>query len=310
MSKLLVVTCAVAALAACKGNEGGGSSTGGAGTGTAKPAPPKQPSAKCQAAADNLVALNGSDTTGPDAPTIKAECEELLLTDAEAECLANAQDKLQAVMCPRPLTPELRESEEILGLGPCRPVLVVAHLAERQKMQQLFQAAQMGQLDEAQLERAAKMFEAVRTELGASCRNDDWGADARTCFVTQDPREAMGCIDKVPVAILEKIDRRIKQRLAKEEGFEMPEDPNAEPLEDATGVAACDGYLRARRDFDRCEALPDSAKKSILGIVAPLEKPWRGLPEGAVAATGDAFEALCDQATEQLAQLAESVGCL
>jgi hypothetical protein len=308
MLRIVVLTLALATLAACKGDEGG--SGGGTGTGpvAVKPAP-KAPSAKCQEAADNLVKLAGSDTTGPDMATIKAECEQLLLTDAEAECLARAQDKLQAVMCPRPLTPELRESEEVLGLGPCRPVLVVAHLAERQKMQEIYQAVQMGSIPEDQLMKAQKMFEVVRTELGKSCRSDNWGTDAMTCFSTSDPQTAFDCITKVPPELLEKIDGRIKRSLAKEEGFDLPDEDVAE-IEGATGVAACDGYLRVRKELEACETLPPSTKASLIAIVAPLEKPWRTLPAGAVATTGDAFTPLCEQAAAQLSELASSVGCL
>jgi len=291
MHKSRVLICAVSALAAC-------GKTGGTGGGPAeKPGPvaPKTPSAKCGDAATTLAGLM-AETPDPGAiETIKKECETALLSDAEAQCIADATRPLDVLRCPRALTPELTAVDKIIGTGPCRPVMLAMFLVENQ---------QMARVPEDQQERASAIFGVVMKQLGKSCRNDSWGAEAMQCFTDTDPMHAMECSEKVPKAIQEKINARITAEL---QGGASAEDLGSYA---STGVDACDHYLGVRSRLEKCETVPDATKKTLLGVVAPLEKPWRSLPEGAVAQAAATLGPVCEQASAQLEPLVEQVGCL
>jgi len=272
---------------------------GGSGGTAEKPAPPLPPSEKCGAAAANLAGFDHPgappDELDPAVATLETECKTLRLSDDEAQCLADASDKLAALKCPRALGPELREVEQEIGTGPCRPVMLVTHLAE---------IAQMRQVPEEQRQAALDTFKIVKRVLGKSCRDGHWGDEAMECFKTRDVMRGFGCIEMVPPEILQQVDSEIKAAM-----MAMGDGSDSGPPIASTGVAACDGYLRARRRFDQCEAVPEPTRKSLLSTLEPLEKPWRSLPPLALASTGETFTQLCETATGQLAQLATSVGC-
>jgi hypothetical protein len=286
----LVCVLALAGLAAC------GKTDGGPKAGPMKRPPPSE---KCGAAADNVARFEhpaaSPEELAPAALAIKGECEQLGLSDDEAQCLADAQDPLATLKCPRAIGKELREIEREIGTGRCRPVMLVAYLAEIQQLRQI-----------PPEQRAAAMhaFTVVKRVLGGSCRTDNWGTDAMECFATRDVMQALDCMQSVPPEILQKIDTEIKKQMLAE-----AERGGDDPTIEATGVAACDAYLRAKKSFGDCEAAPSSLKRTLLAIVEPLEKPWRSLPAGSLAALGATFSPMCEQAFGQLQELASQVGC-
>lgn len=297
-SRVLICAFLVAAAACGKGGSGGGGGGGGGGTAEKPgPVPAKQttPSAKCADAAKTVAGMMAETPDQADIDKIQKECEESLLSDAEAQCIADATRPLDILRCPRALTPELTEIDKIIGTGPCRPVMLAMFLVQNQ---------QLARVPEDQQERAAAIFGVVMKQLGKSCKNDHWGAEAMQCFADTDPLHAMECSEKVPKDIQEKINARIQA--------ELKSGPGEEDLGDvaATGVAACDHYLSLRSRLEKCESVPDSTKKSLLSIVAPLEKPWRDLPEGAVASVGEGLSPVCEQASATLEPLVSGVGCL
>lgn len=295
MHKSRVLICAVVAAAACgKGGSGGGGGGGGA-VEKPVPEPPRTPSAKCADAARTVAGMMAETPDQADQDKIQKECEDALLSDAEAQCIADATRPLDILRCPRALTPELTEIDEVIGTGPCRPVMLAMFLIQNQ---------QLARVPEDQQERAAGIFKVVMKQLGTSCHNDHWGAEAMQCFADTDPLHAMECSEKVPKAIQEKINARIQA--------ELKMGPGEDELGDvaATGVAACDHYLSLRSRLEKCETVPDATKKSLLSIVAPLEKPWRDLPEGAVASVGEGMSPVCEQASATLEPLVSGVGCL
>lgn len=296
MHKSRVLFCAVAAAAACgKGGGGGGSAEK---SGGAKPVAQTAPSTKCGDAANTLAGLM-EETPAPEAiEAIKKECETALLSDAEAQCIADATRPLDVLRCPRALTPELTAVDKIIGTGPCRPVMLAMFLVENQ---------QLARVPEDQQERAAAIFGVVMKQLGKSCRSDNWGAEAMQCFTETDPMHAMECSEKVPKPIQEKINARITAELQSGGGGDLAENDGSFV---ATGVEACDHYLGVRSRLEKCETVPEATKKTLLGVVAPLEKPWRSLPEGAVAQAAATLGPVCEQASAQLEPMVESVGCM
>jgi hypothetical protein len=290
---LALAFVALGAVGACKG---GDSKSSGATT-AEKPVPP---SAICGAAATTLAALEDPDATPDDrAPQVKQltdECHAKGFTDAQAQCLADAVDPIAALKCPRILGERLGEVDKEIGTGKCRPVMLTMFLAEN---------AQLRQVPPEHRMEAIETFKIVKKVLAHSCRTDDWGADAMDCFTNSEAMRAFGCIEKVPREVLDRLDAKLKVAMANRGKGAGDDGP---PIE-ATGVAACDDYLRAKKRFEACEAAPDAAKASLLAAVAPLEKPWRSLQAPALSATGETFAGLCGQASEQLASLAGSVGC-
>jgi hypothetical protein len=297
MHKSRVLFCAVAALAAAACGKGGGGGGGGGPAEKPGPVAPKTPSAKCGDAANTLAGLMGETPAPEDIEAIKKECETSLLSDAEAQCIADATRPLDVLRCPRALTPELTAVDKIIGTGPCRPVMLAMFLVENQ---------QLSRVPEDQQERAAAIFGVVMKQLGKSCRTDAWGAEAMQCFSETDPMHAMECSEKVPKPIQEKINARITAEL-QGGGEDLAENDGSFV---ATGVEACDHYLGVRSRLEKCDAVPEAMKKTLLGVVAPLEKPWRNLPEGAVAQAADSLGPVCEQASAQLEPMVESVGCL
>lgn len=282
----------LAAVASCKSQE--------AAAPAAAPAPLAPPSAACHDAAVTVAQLSAPDKT-PEERTaetaaLEAECQKKRLSDAEAQCLADASDKLAAVKCPRGLGHDLDELEAEIGVGKCRNVMLTMHLAE---------LAQLRQIPPEQRAEAIDAFKIVKRELAHSCNNDDWGAEAMDCFAKSEITQAFGCIQQVPPAVMQRLDARLQKAMANRgQG-----DDEAGPAIEATGIAACDTYLRARKRVEECAAAPPAARQSILAVMRPLEAPWRALPPTALAATGETFTGLCGAATDQLGQLGSSIGC-
>src|SRR5688572_30487076 len=299
ISRWLVPALACASLAACSKSEpGGGGSSGSA----AAPAPARAPSEKCHDAAVSIASL-----MAPGAPEaemtakvaeLETECKTKLLTDAEATCLADAKDHLAAIRCHPVLGAELGEVDAQIGTGKCRPVMLAMYIAK---------VGQLQRIPPEHRQEAIMRLGMAEQVLRESCNTEDWGKEAMDCFNQQDPMTSFGCIQSVKPEILASLDERLRAAV---EGREPElEAGGAGGAIAATGVRECDLYLRAKKKFAGCEAAPESARKTLLATLVPLEQPWQTLRPEALAATGEAFAGVCKSARDQLTTLAASVGC-
>jgi hypothetical protein len=298
ISRWLVPALACASLVACKSE----SSSGGGRVAQVAP-PARAPSAKCHDAAVSIASL--MEPGAPEAEMtarvaeLETECKTKLLTDAEATCLADAKDQLAAIRCHPVLGPELGEVDAHIGAGKCRPVMLAMYIAK---------VGQLQQIPPEHREEAIMRLGIAEKVLRESCNTEDWGAEAMDCFQKQDPMTAFGCIQNVKPEILASLDRRMQEAMDNP-GLESTDGGGGGGAIAATGVRECDLYLRAKKKFAGCEAAPESARKTLLATLVPLEQPWQTLRPEALAATGEAFAGVCKSARDQLTTLAASVGC-
>ncbi len=80
-------------------------------------------------------------------------------------------------------------------------------------------------------------------------------------------------------------------------------------IEENTGIAACDQYVRVYNRFSACEGLSTSARDSAKTDVDRLQKSWTGISPTAAATDKAAASDACTTATETLRQAAKAVNC-
>ena len=304
MRLLLVLSIALAA-ACSKGGESEG-----------PPPPVGPPSEACNAAARNLASFElGNYATEeektPAVQKIANECATARLSAADATCLAEAPDKAAAAQCPRPIT------EELIGMKKRVANAAVGCKNLKTAIKQMAKD-ELANVPEEHRADALKIFPIVERQLVKSCETDGWPSEVVSCIDqrltanTTGYRDALMCIESLPPEIQQKVQGRIREdmsRMARGEDLPADAEYDGDEATVATGVAACDAYQRARRTFEKCEALPSGTKRVLLGTVAPLENPWRKLPPAALTQIGDQITPLCEQASTQLKQLADATGC-
>jgi hypothetical protein len=293
------VVVGVLAIAACKQSGDG-------------PAP--TPSPACRAAGETLASFAVSDYAPPEeraqaAAPIQTECARAGLSDADAQCLADAKSRHEALRCPRVLTAELRAIDRAIPRGRCRPALLALHIAAEQALLEA---------PPERLEEAKEMLAMVKQTLARSCERDAWPDEVFACFDEVEVERGAECLQRLPIDVQQRLQAEIEtagramfeKHERRRRGLPAAElEPGALPPGVAsTGSATCDAYLAARAAFDRCGTVPASTRSVLLGTVAALEAPWRKLPPGSVGAA-PAFEPLCTAAHAQLDQLSAQLGC-
>jgi hypothetical protein len=175
-------------------------------------------------------------------------------------------------------------------------------------------------------ERRAAWTARFEAAAAAACHEQAWWTAVRDCFGRADEPAALHvCYRQLGETSAWLLDGRIEavglelwkaEELPLQAAAEAPERlALARGLDDATGVAACDAYVAALRDFVLCEGIPLAAvnahvETDAAGARVPALRPaWAGLHPRSTAADRAEAAARCDQGTAVLRQVIDALRC-
>jgi hypothetical protein len=185
-------------------------------------------------------------------------CEQERLSEAEGQCILDAQGRLAVARCPRPLLPELANVKD--GCAVVGDTLANALVRDG--------AQELG-ISTADLEKLAPR---VRALTEAACVDDDWPESSKECIASAGDVRALGkCIDALPRDLEDRFTDRLRPLLRELEpkpgtpptvpAAKVAPDPGAGGAGLPVGLEACEAMLAAMERHARCPQTTDDERE-------------------------------------------------